>query len=355
MMIAVLLLLTVKSGTLSAAWSVTFENPDLCAVKGSSVTFRCIYNYTDGETVRKTGWYKGHLKNDIWKRVELSDLPSYHHRYEYLGDEQHNCSLAVHDLQVNDTGYYYFHFGTDTIGRRSKTSVYLTVSEVRAKVQPERVRAGEKVTLECVTSCQNGSTVWFKDGHPMTKTLSWAQAEDTGKYSCTVKGHESVQSHPVALDVQYSPLNVSAEVSQAGLLSVGSNVNLTCNSAANPEADNYTWYSSSSRLQVASGQVLSLPSLEVSHSGVYLCRAGNSVGESNSTAVLLEVGETKINRVILLVGIGVKVVLILFLTLIIIWVRKGWCYPAGDSEMDSHDYENMKMRNRERLIMAGLR
>lgn len=88
-----------------------------------------------------------------------------------------------------------------------------------------------------------------------------------------------------------SPLNVSAEVSQAGLLSVGSNVNLTCNSAANPEADSYTWYSS--RLQVASGRVLSLPSLEVSHSGVYLCQAGNSLGESNSTAVLLEVEETK--------------------------------------------------------------
>lgn len=88
-----------------------------------------------------------------------------------------------------------------------------------------------------------------------------------------------------------SPLNVSAEVSQAGLLSVGSNVNLTCNSAANPEADSYTWYSS--RLQVASGRVLSLPSLEVSHSGVYLCKAGNSLGESNSTAVLLEVEETK--------------------------------------------------------------
>nr|XP_004566891.1 sialoadhesin isoform X2 [Maylandia zebra] len=344
MMIAVLLLLTVKSGTVSAARSVTFENPDLCAIKGSSVTFRCVYNYTAGETVRTTGWYKGRLENGVWKRVELSvDLLSYRHRYEYLGDQQHNCSLKVHELQVNDTGYYYFHFGTDTIGMRSKTSVHLTVSEMRATVQPERVRAGEKVTLECVTSCQLGSTLWFKDGHPMTKTLLWAQAEDTGKYSCTVKGYESVQSHPAALDVQYSPLNVSAEVSQAGLLSVGSNVNLTCNSAANPEADSYTWYSSSSRLQVASGRVLSLPSLEVSHSGVYLCQAGNSLGESNSTAVLLEVEETKIDRVILLFGIGVKVVLMLFLTLIIIWVRKGWCNPAGDSKMDSNDYENMTM------------
>lgn len=98
---------------------------------------------------------------------------------------------------------------------------------------------------------------------------------------------------PVTLFNADSPLNVSAEVSEAGLLSVGSNVNLTCNSAANPEADSYTWYSSRSRLQVASGQVLSLPSLEVSHSGVYLCQAGNSLGESNSTAVLLEVEETK--------------------------------------------------------------
>lgn len=108
---------------MSAAWSVTFENPDLCAIKGSSVTFRCVYNYTAGETVRTTGWYKGHLENGVWKRDQLSDL-----RYEYLGDQQHNCSLAVHDLQVNDTGYYYFHFGTDTIGMRSKTSVHLTVS-----------------------------------------------------------------------------------------------------------------------------------------------------------------------------------------------------------------------------------
>lgn len=83
-------------------------------------------------------------------------------------------------------------------------NIYLTDPhpEMRATVQPERVRAGEKVTLECVTSCQLGSTIWFKDGHPMTKTLLWAQAEDTGKYSCTVKGHESVQSHPAALDVQ---------------------------------------------------------------------------------------------------------------------------------------------------------
>lgn len=107
---------------------MTFENPDPCALKGSSVEFRCSYNYTDGETVRKTAWYKGELKNGIWVRVALSDLPSYQNRSEYLGDLQHNCSLAIHDLQDNDTGHYYFSFDTDMYGRRSKRSVYLSVT-----------------------------------------------------------------------------------------------------------------------------------------------------------------------------------------------------------------------------------
>lgn len=112
----------------SAAWTVTFENPNLCALKGSSVNFRCTYNYSDGETVRKTTWHKGQLKGDTWTRVALSDLALYHNRTEHLGDLQHNCSLAIHDMQDNDTGYYYFRFDTNKYGRRSKESVYLSVT-----------------------------------------------------------------------------------------------------------------------------------------------------------------------------------------------------------------------------------
>lgn len=117
-----------SAGTVSAAWSVTFENRNPCAVKGSSVEFNCSYNYQDGETVRKATWYKGESKDGHWIRVELSDLPSYHNRSEYLGDLQHNCSLAIRDLQDNDTGYYYFRFDTETYGWRSRESVYLSVT-----------------------------------------------------------------------------------------------------------------------------------------------------------------------------------------------------------------------------------
>ncbi len=107
---------------------MTFENPNPCAIKGSSVVFRCSYNYSDGETVRNALWHKGQLKDGTWKRVKLADFPSYQNRLEYLGDHQHNCSLAIHDLQENDTGYYYFWFDTQMYGRHSKDSVYLSVT-----------------------------------------------------------------------------------------------------------------------------------------------------------------------------------------------------------------------------------
>lgn len=111
----------------AARW-VIFENPDICASKGSSVNFRCSYNYSEEETVTGMAWYKGAEKGANWIRLKLADFPSLHSRSEYLGDMQHDCSLAIHDLQENDMGYYYFHFDTNAYGRRSKMSVHLSVT-----------------------------------------------------------------------------------------------------------------------------------------------------------------------------------------------------------------------------------
>ncbi|MEQ2274397.1 hypothetical protein XENORESO_020279 [Xenotaenia resolanae] len=111
-----------------AVWSVTFENQDYCAVKGSSVEFKCSYNYPDDESVRETAWYKGMLQDGIWERVKLSVLPTYKNRFAYRGDHVHNCSLVLQDLQEDDTGYYYFWFDTNRFGRNSKRSVYLSVT-----------------------------------------------------------------------------------------------------------------------------------------------------------------------------------------------------------------------------------
>ncbi|XP_045899944.1 B-cell receptor CD22-like isoform X2 [Micropterus dolomieu] len=214
-----------------------------------------------------------------------------------------------------------------------------------ARVYPDSVRAGDTVSLECRKSCQLPSVVWFKDGRLVAQPHFQAQAKHSGNYLCVVEGHESVLSDPVALDVQYPPLNVSVEVSRPGSLTVDSSVNLTCSSAANPAADNYTWYrgtvsSSSSMFQVGSGQVLSLPSV-ASNTGLYLCQARNRLGESNSTEVLVTVDKTDINRLILLVGVGVKVVIVLLLTLVIVWAWRQRRKSAVGKQENDRDYENV--------------
>lgn len=75
----------------------------------------------------------------------------------------------------------------------------------------------------------------------------------------------------------------------------GGAVNLTCSCAANPAADNYTWYKrssapgSSSLVWVGSGQLMSLLSMDPSHTGLYVCQAVNRLGGNHSTEVLLTV------------------------------------------------------------------
>lgn len=115
-------------GKPKAAWSVTFENQDACALKGSSVQFSCSYDYPAGETVHKTEWFKGENKVGGWKRIALSSLSSFKDRVKYTGDQEHNCSLEIIDLQDSDFGYYYFRFDTRTYGWRSRGSVYLSLT-----------------------------------------------------------------------------------------------------------------------------------------------------------------------------------------------------------------------------------
>lgn len=69
-------------------------------------------------------------------------------------------------------------------------------------MHPNKVKTGDNVTLECLTSCTEPQVVWFKDGEPLSEPEFQAQPQDYGKYVCAVEGQESVQSDPVVIDVQ---------------------------------------------------------------------------------------------------------------------------------------------------------
>lgn len=285
------------------------------------------------------------IQNGVWKRVELSVLPSYRGRLEYQGDHVHDCSLVLRELQEEDTGHYYFWFDTDRFGRRSKQSVYLSVTGLKASIHPREVRSGINVTLECQTECQNPEIIWFRDGHTVTKPRFQAQTEDSGNYSCSIETLKSLQSNPVALDVWYSPLNVSVEVKHSSALLVGSSVTLTCRTSANPAADTYSWWyssnvsNSSPERQVGSGQMLSISSVELTHTGAYICQAENRVGQGRSEEVLLTVEDTVHPFIVL--GIGIKVMILLMLPLVIVWVWKRRFHSDEVKMNTSHDYENV--------------
>ncbi|KAM4633096.1 B-cell receptor CD22-like [Polymixia lowei] len=211
----ILLITVMTTGVESAGWSVTYGDRNPCALRGSSVKFRCSYDYPDGETVTNTTWSKGGLNDGKWIRTDVSKLSLYQNRVEYLGDRHHNCNLAIYDLRDNDTGHFYFRFDTHTYGWRSRGSLYLSVTGLTASVYPNSVSEGENVTLKCTTSCKlhrPSPIAWFRDGQPVANTEFQARVEDAGNYSCAieVQGQEPTRSDPVALDIQYQ--NVSVEL-----------------------------------------------------------------------------------------------------------------------------------------------
>ncbi|MEQ2164933.1 hypothetical protein GOODEAATRI_011844 [Goodea atripinnis] len=167
------------------------------------------------------------------------------------------------------------------------------VTELTAVVQPYTAREGDTVMLTCRSGCPEPTDiVWFKERQRVWSSVFQARREDAGSYYCAILGQETVRSASVALSVHYYPMNVSVSVNPEHIVE-GGRVNLTCSSEANPAADSYTWYKktetigSNTLIHMGSGQVLSLPSMESSHGGLYVCNVRNSLGEGNSTEVVL--------------------------------------------------------------------
>ncbi|XP_078109641.1 Fc receptor-like protein 5 isoform X2 [Sander vitreus] len=202
---------------------------------------------------------------------------------------------------------------------------------------------GSSVTFTCSSDAdppvtQSGYSL-YKDGHFISSgqnhTISDIQPSHRGLYYCQAwnniswRGIALINSTEVQLDVQYRPENISISMDPPHVVE-GSSVNLSCSSAANPAADNYTWYrasvsSSSSLLQVGSGQVLSLPSMEASHTGLYLCQARNPLGQNNSTEMMLAIKEKDhgSHSLPILAGFGVFVfVTLLLLLLLFFWLKQ---------------------------------
>ncbi|XP_071032006.1 sialoadhesin-like [Oncorhynchus clarkii lewisi] len=221
-------------------WSVTYTHQSICALKGSTVDISCSYTYPSYHEIKQAFWF---TKWSGMEAEDLSSMPGYEGHIEYLGDKKIDCTLRITDLRLSDSAGYRFRF----------------------------ITSGEKFS-----------------GSPVSLTVT-VSSEDTGRYSCSVEGHEDLPSAEETLTVTYGPKVTSVSVSPSGDIVEGSSVTLTCSSDANPPVDKYTWYKKNVTSPKASGQSYSITNISSEDRGDYYCEARNIKGTETSIPVHINV------------------------------------------------------------------
>uniref|UniRef100_A0AAZ3SVY5 B-cell receptor CD22 n=1 Tax=Oncorhynchus tshawytscha TaxID=74940 RepID=A0AAZ3SVY5_ONCTS len=336
-------------------WSVTYTHQSICTLKGSTVDISCSYTYPSYHEIKQAFWF---TKWSGMEPEDLSSVPGYEGHIEYLGDKESDCTLRITDLRLSDSAGYRFRFITSGEKFHGST-VSLTVTDVVLEMDPTSVSERENVTLRCRTNCTlDPITVysWYKNGQsvPNSNTSSpvyilfSVSSEDTGRYSCSVEGHEDLPSAEETLTVRYGPKNTSVSVSPSGEIVEGSSVTLTCSSDANPPVDKYTWYKKNVTSPKASGQSYSITNIISEDRGEYYCEAENTISSNNSTTLMIIVAGKQTSVLTAAVGIIVVVLVVILCFSGLMWFRKNASKPtntrdtADDGQGDSSPvYDNI--------------
>nr|XP_029482063.1 vascular cell adhesion protein 1-like isoform X8 [Oncorhynchus nerka] len=138
--------------------------------------------------------------------------------------------------------------------------------------------------------------------------------------------------HNMMLNVSFSPKDTLASINPADPVSVGSCVNLTCSSTANPPLTNFTWFqiSEGKTTQVASGQSYTL-NVTVD-GGLYYCEGRNShgCGKSNEVQLAIKGQEEPVNpKVFEIVGKTLGLIFLFSLIIFFAWRRRTSRLPSG--------------------------
>ncbi|XP_031652677.1 B-cell receptor CD22-like isoform X2 [Oncorhynchus kisutch] len=232
---------------------------------------------------------------------------------------QKNCTTVFFNVTSNYTDIYFFRiesqpFLATDIGKH----VYIVVSDLPSSpilTVSGEVKEGTPVSLNCsaVAPCPEHppELTWTLPTQFTTENQLQENPDQTKSVRSTVNftpsylHHEKnitctavypvgtsnkTAEHNVMLNVSFSPKDTSASISPADPVLVGSCVNLTCSSTANPPVTNFTWFkiSGGKRTQVASGQSYTL-NVTAGDGGLYYCEGRNSQGCGKSNEVQLDI------------------------------------------------------------------
>ncbi|XP_040923770.1 B-cell receptor CD22-like [Betta splendens] len=247
------------------------------------------------------------------------------------------------NVRREDAGSYYCAVSGQEAARSAPAALKVLYAPIDVTLtvhpSPDDIMTESSVTMTCSSDANPPVThseyMLYKDGQLVSTgqrhSIPAIQPSHSGVYHCQASnsisrnGLHLMNSTTVHVDVQYRPMNIVVSVDPPHV-AAGSPVNLTCSCAANPAADNYTWYKrsnaagASSLVRVASGRVMSLPSMTSSHIGLYVCQASNSRGDSHSAEVLLSVAEREgTQSVPVLAVVGVSLFVTFLVAVIMFW------------------------------------
>ncbi|XP_036790701.1 B-cell receptor CD22 isoform X2 [Oncorhynchus mykiss] len=340
--------------------------PDrLDVLTGSCVQIPCSFDIPDqhkdtfNSTILTSGvWIKGNQY--FGERPDRVIFNSSETVNRYQGTitgnmSQKNCTTVFFNVTTSYSDKYYFRIeskpfrGTDTeksvniVVRDFPSSPIITVSG--------EVKEGTPVSLNCsaVAPCPEHppELTWtlptqfttenqLQENPDQTKsvlstvTFTPSYLHHEKNITCTsvypVGTSNKRAEHNMMLNVSFSPKDTSASISPADSVLVGSCVNLTCSSTANPPVTNFTWFqiSEGKTTQVASGQSYTL-NVTVGDGGLYYCEARNSHGCGKSKKVQLAIKghEEPVNpKVFEIVGKTLGLIFLFSLIVFSAWRRR---------------------------------
>nr|XP_029482054.1 B-cell receptor CD22-like isoform X2 [Oncorhynchus nerka] len=274
---------------------------------------------------------------------------------------QKNCTTVFFNVTTNYTNIYFLRIESQPYRSTDPDkSVNIVVSDFPSSpilTVSGEVKEGTPVSLNCsaVAPCPEHppELTWtlptqfttenqLQENPDQTKsvlstvTFTPSYLHHEKNITCTavypVGTSNKTAEHNMMLNVSFSPKDTLASINPADPVSVGSCVNLTCSSTANPPLTNFTWFqiSEGKTTQVASGQSYTL-NVTVD-GGLYYCEGRNShgCGKSNEVQLAIKGQEEPVNpKVFEIVGKTLGLIFLFSLIIFFAWRRRTSRLPSG--------------------------
>ncbi|XP_071026049.1 myelin-associated glycoprotein-like [Oncorhynchus clarkii lewisi] len=280
-----------------------------------------------------------------------------------------NCTTVFFNVTTSYSDKYYFRIESQPyLATDPEKSVNIVVSDLPSSpiiTVSGEVKEGTPVSLNCsaVAPCPEHppELTWTLPTHFTPENQLQENPDQTNSVLSTVTFTPSYLHHeknitctavyPVGtsnkraehnmmLNVSFSPKDTLASISPADSVSVGSCVNLTCSSTANPPVTNFTWFqiSEGKRTQVASGQSYTL-NVTSGNGELYYCEAINSHGCGKSNEVQLAIKGQKEPMVFGVAAGTLGAILLISLISLFVWRRNSRLHD-GLERTDSPQGQN---------------